>query len=113
MIDNSINNLEENTNRNSKEEKLKSINDNNNNIKANYPYVILIKKRDLNNSLRYLFKNRLTKNRINSNTKSNKSLPKLKTLYLFNSKKILIIIVELNLQNLSIIKVIIVIIIQY
>ena len=99
IIDNTIevNNLEVITKKNTKEEKLKAVNDNNNNIenKNNYPYIILNKKRNLNNSLRYLFKNRLTKNKNKSNSisKSNNSLPKLRTSYLFNSKK--------NSENIS------------
>ena len=57
IIDNTIevNNLEVITKKNTKEEKLKAVNDDNNNIdnKNNYPYIILNKKRNLNNSLRY------------------------------------------------------------
>ena len=45
--------------------------------------------------MRYLFKNRLTKNKNKSNSisKSNNSFPKLRTSYLFNSKK--------NSENIS------------
>ena len=55
-------------------------------IKCNYPYAIMNKKKDLNNSMKYIFKERLTKSRLNSKKKSNLSLPKLGTSNLFNSR---------------------------
>ena len=48
-------------------------------VKISYPYAVINKKKDLNNSLKYIFKNRLTKGRIHSNKYSNLSLPKLRT----------------------------------
>ena len=61
-------------------------NNNKNNLKSSYPYVIMNKKKDLDNSLRYIFKNRLTKDKTNSSKNSNSSLPKISPNSLFNSK---------------------------
>lgn len=56
-------------------------------VKISYPYAVINKKKDLNNSLKYIFKNRLTKGRIHSNKYSNLSLPKLRTSNLSIPKK--------------------------
>ena len=59
-------------------------------LKNSYPYAIMNKRKDLNNSLRYIFKNRITKDKSNSKTNSKKnsnlSLPKIRHNNLFNSK---------------------------
>ena len=55
-------------------------------LKSSYPYAIINKKKDLNNSLKYIFKERLTRAKNNSKKKSNLSLPKLRTTNLFHSK---------------------------
>ena len=56
-------------------------------VKISYPYAVINKKKDLNSSLKYIFKNRLTKGRIHSNKYSNLSLPKLRTSNLSIPKK--------------------------
>ena len=61
-------------------------NDEINDLKSSYPYAIMNKKKDLDSSLKYIFKERLTRSKINSNKYSNLSLPKLRTSYLFQSK---------------------------
>ena len=55
-------------------------------LKSSYPYAIMDKRKDLNSSLKYIFKERLTRSRINSKKNSNLSLPKLRTANLFYSK---------------------------
>ena len=61
-------------------------NNNQNNLKSSYPYAIMNKKKELDNSLRYIFKNRLTKNKTHSTKNSNSCLPKISPYSLFNSK---------------------------
>ena len=55
-------------------------------LKSSYPYAIMDKRKDLDSSLKYIFKERLTRSRINSKKNSNLSLPKLRTANLFYSK---------------------------
>ena len=59
---------------------------NQNILKSSYPYAIMNKRKDLNNSLRFIFKNRLTKDKTHSTKNSNLSLPKIRPNSLFTSK---------------------------
>ena len=57
-----------------------------NDLKRSYPYAIINKRKDLDTSLKYIFKERLTRAKMNSKQYSNLSLPKLRSSNLFQSK---------------------------
>ena len=66
--------------------KEESENNNQYNLRSSYPYAIMNKKKDLDTSLRYIFKNRFTKDKTSSAKNSNSSLPKITPNSLNNSK---------------------------
>ena len=66
--------------------KEESENNNQYNLNSSYPHAIMNKKKDFDTSLRYIFKNIFTKDKISSAKNSNLSLPKIIPNGLYNSK---------------------------